>query len=97
MLSIFGKKTRPYDEMNAIVLATSGHEEKTLKKWQKISTANSDNIHIIISGEIEFRRTSDDLCMFTLQGQCIFGLSAIFIIQPYARRGTQQYGCTHDQ
>lgn len=78
MLSIYGKKIRPHDEMNAIIAATSGYEEKTLKKWQKISTENSGDIHIIISGEVEFRRTSDDLCMFTLQGQCIFGLSAIF-------------------
>ncbi|MEH0885935.1 helix-turn-helix domain-containing protein [Enterobacter sp. UNJFSC 003] len=78
MLSIFGKSTRPHHEMDSIIAATAGYEEKTLKKWQKISTANSDNIHIIVSGEVEFRRTSDDLCMFTLQGQCIFGLSAIF-------------------
>lgn len=78
MLSIYGKKIRPHDEMNSIIAATSGYEEKTLKKWQKISTENSGDIHIIISGEVEFRRTSDDLCMFTLQGQCIFGLSAIF-------------------
>jgi len=78
MLTIFGKSTRPHNEMKAIIEATSGYEEKTLKKWQKISTENSDNIHVIVSGEVEFRRSSDDLCVFTLQGQCIFGLSAIF-------------------
>ncbi|HDX4051074.1 TPA: helix-turn-helix domain-containing protein [Enterobacter soli] len=78
MLSIYGKKLRPHDEMEAIISATSGYKEKTLKKWQKISTADSEYIHIIVSGEIEFRRVSDELCVFTLQGQCIFGLSAIF-------------------
>ena len=78
MLSIFSKKTRPHHEMAAIIASTSDYEEKTLKKWQRISTQNSDNIHIIISGEVEFRRSSDDLCLFTLEGQCIFGLSAIF-------------------
>ncbi|HDR2161926.1 TPA: helix-turn-helix domain-containing protein [Enterobacter cancerogenus] len=78
MLSIYGKKLRPHSEMEAIISATSGYEEKTLKKWQKISTSDSEYIHIIVSGEVEFRRESDELCMFTLQGQCIFGLSAIF-------------------
>ena len=78
MLSIYGNKLRPHDEMEAIISATSGYEEKTLKKWQKISTADSNYIHIIVSGEVEFRRVSDELCVFTLQGQCIFGLSAIF-------------------
>lgn len=78
MLTIFGKSTRPHNEMAAIIEATSDYEEKTLRKWQKISTEKSDDIHIIVSGEVEFRRSSDDLCIFTLQGQCIFGLSAIF-------------------
>lgn len=78
MLSIYGKKLRPQQEMEAIISATSDYEERTLKKWQKITTSDADCIHIIISGEVEFRRESDELCMFTLQGQCIFGLSAIF-------------------
>lgn len=78
MLSIYGKKLRPHHEMEAIISATSGYKEKTLKKWQKISTADSEYIHVIVSGEVEFRRASDELCVFTLQGQCIFGLSAIF-------------------
>lgn len=78
MLTIFGKSTRPHNEMAAIIEATSGYEEKTLRKWQRISTEKSDDIHIIVSGEVEFRRSSDDLCIFTLQGQCIFGLSAMF-------------------
>ena len=78
MLSIYGKKLRPQDEMNSIISATSGFEEKTLKKWQKITTSDNDYIHIIVSGEVEFRRESDELCMFMLQGQCIFGLSSIY-------------------
>lgn len=78
MLSIYANKLRPHDEMDAIISATSAYEEKTLKKWQKISTVDSEYIHIIVSGEVEFRRASDELCMFTLKGQCIFGLSAIF-------------------
>ncbi|QMI04708.1 helix-turn-helix domain-containing protein [Citrobacter sp. RHB25-C09] len=78
MLSIYCNKTRPQEDMDKIILATSLYEEKTLKKWQKITTDDSDYIHIIVSGQVEFRRTSDELCMFTLQGQCIFGLSAIF-------------------
>lgn len=35
MLTIFGKSTRPHNEMEAIVEATSGYEEKTLKKMAK--------------------------------------------------------------
>lgn len=78
MLSIYGKKLRPQHEMETIISATSGYEEKTLKKWQKISTTDDNYIHIIVSGEVEFRRGSDELCMFTIAGQCIFGLSAMF-------------------
>lgn len=78
MLSIYGKKTRPQVELERIISVTSGYEEKTLKKWQKITTADSGYIHIIISGVVEFRRNSDELCIFTLQGQCIFGLCSIF-------------------
>lgn len=78
MLSIYGKKLRPQNEVNAIISATSGFEEKTLKKWQKISTSDSQYIHIIVSGDVEFRRESDELCMFTAQGPCIFGLCSMF-------------------
>ena len=35
MLSIYGKKLRPHDEMETIISATSGYDEKTLKKWKK--------------------------------------------------------------
>lgn len=51
---------------------------KNVKKWQKISTSDSGYIHIIVSGEVEFRRESDELCMFTVTGQCIFGLSSMY-------------------
>ena len=78
MLSIYGGKLRPYHEIKKIISATEGFEEKSLKKWQKISTVENEFIHIIVSGEVEFRRESDELCLFTLQGQCIFGLSSIF-------------------
>lgn len=78
MLSIYGKKLRPHSELDAIISATEGYEEKTLKKWQKITTSDNDYIHIIVSGEVEFRRESNELCMFMLQGQCIFGLSSIY-------------------
>lgn len=64
--------------MEKIIAATSGVEEKTLKKWQKLSTADSEYIHIIVSGEVEFRRGSDELCMFTVTGYCIFGLSSMY-------------------
>lgn len=83
MLSIYGKKTRPHTEMGCIISATEGYEERKLKKWQKITTDDPDYIHIIISGQVEFRRVSDELCMFTLQGQCIFGLSAMFYQSPH--------------
>ncbi|WP_336218756.1 helix-turn-helix domain-containing protein [Citrobacter amalonaticus] len=78
MLSTYCKNIRPQEELNAIIAATEGYEEKTLRKWQRISTENSEVIHIIISGEVEFRRESDELCMFTLQNKCVFGLSSIY-------------------
>lgn len=78
MLSIYGKKLRPQYEMERIISATAGVEEKTLKKWQKISTTDSGYIHVIVSGEVEFRRESDELCMFTVTGQCLFGLSSMY-------------------
>lgn len=78
MLSIYSKKNRPQEELDAIIAATEGYEEKTLRKWQRLSTENSEVIHVIVSGEVEFRRESDDLCMFTLQNKCLFGLSSIY-------------------
>lgn len=83
MLSIYGKKTRPQDAMDRIISVTSGYEEKTLKKWQKITTDDVDFIHIIVSGQVEFRRKSDELCMFVLQNQCVFGIAAEFYQSSY--------------
>lgn len=83
MLSIYSKKLRPQHEMDTIIAALSGYEEKTLKKWQKLTTTDSDYIHVIVSGEVEFRRESDELCMFTVAGQCIFGLSSMFYHSPH--------------
>lgn len=78
MLSLYSKTTCPQHELNAIIAATSGYEERTLKKWHKITTSDTEYVHVIVSGHIECRRTSDDLCMFTVRRQCVFGLSAIF-------------------
>ncbi len=78
MLSIYSKNIRPQEELDAIIAATEGFEEKTLRKWQRISTENSEVIHIIVSGEVEFRRKSDELCMFTIQNKSIFGLSSLY-------------------
>ena len=78
MLSTYGKKQRPQQEKEAIISMTEGYEEKTLKKWQKLSTADSKCIHIIVSGEVEFRRESDELCMFSIEGPSIYGLSTMF-------------------
>lgn len=78
MLSVYSKASSPDEEINTIIAATSICESVVLKKWQKISTADSNYIHIIVSGEVEFRRESDELCMFTLNGNGIFGLSSIY-------------------
>ena len=86
MLSIFGKKTRPHHEMEAIISATAGYEEKTLRKWQKISTCNSDNIHIIVSGEVEFRRSSDVYATGTMY---LWSLRYFLQLYAYAGRGAQ--------
>lgn len=65
MLSIYSKNSRPQAELDALIAATEGFEERTLRKWQRISTDNNEDIHFIVSGEVEFRRESDELCMFT--------------------------------
>ncbi|WP_330983524.1 MULTISPECIES: helix-turn-helix domain-containing protein [Enterobacterales] len=78
MLKIYGNTTRPVEELNTIISATSGCEEKTLKKWQRISTEDSGYIYVIVSGEVEFRRESDELCVFTLTEKCLFGFSSAY-------------------
>ena len=49
----------------------------------KISTVDNEFIHIIVSGEVEFRRESDELCLFTLQGQCILDSLPFLSFVPY--------------
>lgn len=78
MLSIYIKDNRPQRAMDAIVAATADFPEKTLKKWQKIITADPEYIHILVSGEVEIRRTSDELSMFTMCRTCFLGVSAIY-------------------
>lgn len=78
MLSIYGNKLRPQRELDAINAAFSHYPEKILKKWQKITTNDSDYIYFISSGVVEIRRSSDELCMFTSQSQCIFGLASLY-------------------
>ncbi|MFY9997699.1 MAG: helix-turn-helix domain-containing protein [Leclercia sp.] len=78
MLSIYSKNIRPQKAMDAIVAATADFPDKTLKKWQKIITADADYIHIVISGEVEIRRVSDELSMFTMRSQGFLGVSSIY-------------------
>ncbi|MEB6379145.1 helix-turn-helix domain-containing protein [Leclercia adecarboxylata] len=78
MLSIYSKNNRPQQAMDAIVAATAECPEKTLKKWQKIITADPDYIHIVISGEVEIRRKSDELSMFIMRHSGFLGVSAIY-------------------
>ena len=78
MLSIYGSSLRPQEDVEAIINATATFPEKTLKKWQKIRTADSEYIHIVMSGEVEFRRNSDELSMFIIRSPFIIGLASIF-------------------
>jgi len=78
MLSIYSKNSRPQQAMDAIVAATAGCPERTLKKWQKIITADPDHIHIVVSGEVEIRRKSDELSMFIMHQPGFLGVSAIY-------------------
>lgn len=76
MLSIYSKKCRPQQAMEAIVAATAECPEKTLKKWQKITSADPDYIHIVVSGEVEIRRKSDELSMFVMRHPGLLGVCA---------------------
>ncbi len=78
MLSIYASNLRPQPEVDAIVSATASFPERNIKKWQKIPLYGSDYVHVLHSGEIELRRTSDDLSMFTIRKQLILGISAMF-------------------
>ncbi|MEX9254839.1 helix-turn-helix domain-containing protein [Pseudenterobacter timonensis] len=91
MLNIYGQNLRPHKALDAIINATSAYEEKTLKKWQKISTKECEYIHIILEGNVEFRRESDELCVFSLRGHCIFGIASIYY------KATHMYGLVRDK
>jgi CRP-like cAMP-binding protein len=78
MLSMYGNKLRPDNEINNIIEMTDEYENRTIRKWQKISTADDENIYIILNGSFEVRRESDNLCMFTLNQKIILGIPGIF-------------------
>nr|WP_242685359.1 hypothetical protein [Leclercia sp. 29361] len=78
MLSIYGINSRPQQAIDAIIAATADCPEKTLKKWQKIITADTNYIHIVVSGEVEIRRISDELSMFTMRTQGILGVASVY-------------------
>lgn len=86
MLSIYGTNCRPQKAIDAIIAATADYPEKTLKKWQKIITADTNYVHIMVSGEIEIRRTSDELSMFTMNKPCFLGVSTVY------NRASHMYG-----
>lgn len=90
MLSIYGKNCRPQEAIDAIIAATAEYPEKTLKKWQKIITADVNFIHIVISGEVEIRRVSDELSMFTMRSAGFLGVSSIY------NKASYMYGIARD-
>ena len=78
MLSIYSAIGRPQKAIDAIIAATADYPEKTLKKWQKIITADTNYVHLLLSGEIEIRRTSDELSMFNMNRPGFLGVAAIY-------------------
>ncbi|MEJ5068811.1 helix-turn-helix domain-containing protein [Leclercia sp. TB492] len=90
MLSIYGKNCRPQEAIDAIIAATAEYPEKTLKKWQKIITADVNYIHIVISGEVEIRRVSDELSMFTMRSAGFLGVSSVY------NKASYMYGIARD-
>ncbi|MFK3659986.1 helix-turn-helix domain-containing protein [Scandinavium sp. NPDC088450] len=78
MLRIYGNANRPEKELDVLISSTVGCEEKVLKKWQRINTTDSNYIYVVVSGEVEFRRESDELCVFTLSDKCLFGFSSVY-------------------
>ena len=90
MLSIYGKNCRPQEAIDAIIAATAEYPEKPLKKWQKIITADVNYIHIVISGEVEIRRVSDELSMFTMRSAGFLGVSSIY------NKASYMYGIARD-
>ncbi|MEL2239713.1 helix-turn-helix domain-containing protein [Leclercia adecarboxylata] len=90
MLNVYCKNSRPEKAIDAIIAATADYPNKTLKKWQKIITADSEYVHVLISGEVEIRRRSDELSMFTMRKAGFLGISAIY------NRASHMYGLVRD-
>lgn len=90
MLNVYCKNNRPKKAIDALVAATADYPEKTLKKWQKIITADSQYVHVMVSGEIEIRRNSDELSMFTMRQAGFLGISAIY------NTASRMYGLVRD-
>ncbi len=90
MLNIYSRNSRPEKAIDAIIAATADYPEKTLKKWQKVITADTNYVHILIRGEIEIRRPSDELSMFTMRHAGFLGVSAVY------NRASHMYGITRD-
>ncbi len=78
MLNTYIEKLRPNAEVDAIIAATACFPERTLKKWQKITFADSEYVHVIVSGELELRRNSDELCILNIHRPCILGISTLY-------------------
>lgn len=78
MLSIYRDKLKPTEELDYLIALTDGFPEKTIKKWQRLNYVNSEYIYIIVSGEFEYRRLCDDLCLFSARNQFIFGMTSLF-------------------
>jgi len=90
MLNIYSRNSRPEKAIDAIIAATADYPEKTLKKGQKVITADTNYVHILIRGEIEIRRRSDELSMFTMRHAGFLGVSAVY------NRASHMYGITRD-
>jgi len=90
MLNIYSRNSRPEKAIDAIIAATADYPEKTLKKWQKVITADTNYVHILIRGEIEIRRRSDELSMFTMRYAGFLGVSAVY------NRASHMYGIARD-
>lgn len=78
MLSNYGKENRPQESLKAIIAATSGYEEKTVKKWQELDVSETGYVYIIISGEVDICRATDGLCVTTLKKECVYGITSFF-------------------
>ncbi|MBB1199948.1 cAMP-binding protein [Enterobacteriaceae bacterium 89] len=78
MLNTYVKKTRPESALQSIISATAGCEEKTLKKWARMDADESGCIYVVLKGEVEVRRRSDDLCIAVAEKQFVYGIADFF-------------------